>query len=96
VVFGNNTTYADAATSPFASMLLQKIVGRETKNLDVSDQKYSRSSVDVGCSKLDINKTTFDDRETYLREFTRRGTSDGMYLTVTGGMILQLHVCEFV
>jgi hypothetical protein len=88
---GNDVTFTGTITStpPATSVIWQKIAGRETKNLDVSDQKYLGSSVDVGGPRLVINKATFDDKAAYQLEVTNPvgvKTSNGINLTVTGGM----------
>ena len=83
------------STPPVTSVIWQKIVGTKTENLDISDQKYSGSSVDVKCPKLVINKASFNDRATYQLQVTNPvglKTSNGIHLTVAGSMFLNNYV----
>jgi hypothetical protein len=94
-MFGNDIMFTGTITStpPVTTVIWQKTVGAITENLDVSDQKYSGSFVDVECPKLVINEATFNDRATYQLAVTNpvgQRTSNSIHLTVAGGMFLQL------
>jgi hypothetical protein len=91
VVFGNNNTFFGmiASTRPVTLVIWQKVTASNTENLDIRDQKYLGSSVDVRHPILIINKATFNDKATYRLEVTNpkgRGTSNELHLTVTVGM----------